>query len=180
MIKYILLIIIIPMITSCIATSGDPDYSVLAQQIVGAYAIEAKKNRGLSVGGYGGSMASDLKRVFVNFNGNQKIDVAQARRLYVEIIDGLLDGFNKNKEIRPYLLNYPFTYKNLEITLSFTDDQNHHMSNGYIAFVFISKKDEVIVYDSYDQVERKLYDIYEEPYNEAVRTLREEQSNSGD
>ena len=57
----------------------------------------------------------------LSFTSLKKVDRNKARNLLLTLTQELLKLVNSDKIIKPYLANYPFTYKNLSITLSFYD-----------------------------------------------------------
>ena len=55
------------------------------------------------------------KKIIIKYLANQELNVAQTRALFVSIMDGLLSTINASTEIRLYLLDYPFTWKNIDL-----------------------------------------------------------------
>lgn len=159
----------------CMAQDRE-DYGFLTNEIVGNYSQDLKRYTGLRVRGYGGSMASEVKKVIIRYLGDQELDVPEARRLFIYVMNGLLANFNASTEIRPYLRDYPFTWKNIDMNLAF-EDENDVVSNGKIAFVFIAQGN--ILYERYDKDTRSYTTVYQEPYEEAIRIVREEQKQLG-
>ena len=105
-----------------------------------------------------------------NWRGIKKVNVEEARILLITLTKELLDRINSDQQIRPYLDHYPFTEKGISLGLSFYDDQGKRVDNGYVAHLFVAK-DGNICYDTYNHEE----DLYEEPYEEALRIVENEQ-----
>lgn len=65
------------------------------------------------------------------------MNLEEARRLYVEVVEDFLNRINNNKEIRSYLHDYPFTIKNLDLMIHFSEDTNDENS---LMVLFNTKK----------------------------------------
>jgi len=73
-----------------------------------------------------------------------------------------------NTSIRPYLHDYPFTWRNIELKISFYD-QNGRSIPGKLAY--ITTVNGIVYYLSYDKITEGLVDMHEEPYEEALRLV---------
>lgn len=168
--KYLILILTILFFASC----GGRSYSYLADPIFSAYGKEMKKKRGYWVQGTGGSMPNrDVRTLFMSFIGVREVDIPEARRLYIEVVDGLLKRVNSDKIIRPYLHDYPASWRNTQIHLSFVDKSNNPVTESHIAFV--TCVNDIIYYTKYNQKIRDFEDFYEEHYEEALKIVQNEQ-----
>jgi hypothetical protein len=171
MIKHYLLLILSILLPSC---GLGRSYVDMSNSIVGRYSKEAKKKYGFDVFATGGRMCESVECVFISYSSNQKLNVAQTRELFVEIEEELIRKYNENEEIRPYLDNFPFTSNNIELSLTFFDKSYEFMSDGFVAYAVIIKG--IIYYstDSHDSTRgNPLVDLHEEPYEEALRIVRE-------
>ncbi len=102
-----------------------------------------------------------------SLRGDIPITVNEARIIFLDCIDDLLRRMNKNKEIRPYLLNYPCTYANIRYSISFDDLKretyppfvsNTHMFRENIDYSMLNeqtRKPEVFLQESYEQAIEK-------------------------
>ncbi len=108
----------------------------------------------------------DIQKINAHYVSFDSLGVEQARRLYVEVIEGYLCRYNGNEEIRPYLHDYPFTIANLKVTIGFQNEQRGRVSQEFVALIFNSSKN-WIIYSAYDHEQEKFIDLYEEPYETA-------------
>lgn len=70
----------------------EPNYCKIARRIAGTYAIEFAQPRGLQLTGYGGAMMGDIQEIELRFLSLEHLDVATARKLYVEMMEDLFSG----------------------------------------------------------------------------------------
>lgn len=167
-------IIVILVLLFILPSYKEPKYCQLIDKIINKFSKELQKEYGLKLGGYGGGMMDDIKIVGGSYQSRKRVGVDEARRIYVHIIEGSLDRINADEAVRPYLHNYPFTTDNLEFRLGFIDEKHKLMSDGYVSLVFICRND--IYYESYDHEAGKFYDLYSEPYEEAVAIVKQQQA----
>jgi len=59
----------------------------------------------------------------------------EARELEVAAIQKLLNHINSHQKIRPFLREYPFKNDRVEISISFTDENNQRYTDGRITRV---------------------------------------------
>jgi hypothetical protein len=95
-----------------------PDYEKIADKITEKTAKKLKKQRSLCVIGTGGQMMHDIQMMAMSFNYYHEVDLKVARELIIYAINEYLADINNNKEVRPYLHEYPFTAKNVEIRIA--------------------------------------------------------------
>lgn len=146
------------------------NYSSIVNKISNSYSSELYKSQDFDLIGTGGATAGDIKELFLDYWSHRLVDLCEARILYVNTVEGFIKLVNENKEIRPYLHDFPFTIKNTEISLGFVDEKNCHVKNKKIAFVFevhgnihycISSKDTLVT-------------VHVEPYEKALRIVNEQ------
>jgi hypothetical protein len=94
-----------------------PRYVKLAHEITENTAKELKAQKNLYLAGTGGQMMDDIQMMAMSFDYYQEVDFKTGRKLIVQVINEYLSAINNNKEIRPYLHEYPFTAKNVEIRI---------------------------------------------------------------
>ena len=118
----------------------------------------------------GGGMCNGINTVSCSFVGDQQIGIEEGRRLFVEGVESLCAAFNNDQEIRPFLRNYPFVQKNIDLMLSFKDPLTlQRSSNPYLCLIFCER--DTIFYETYDHEKKEFIDYYQEPYEEAVRIV---------
>ncbi len=152
-----------------------PLYVKLSKKIFFDYARDVKREYNLNLSKVGGAMMHDVKQVFAGFTGVRSVTHEEARRLYVEVLEGFLDRYNSSEEIRPYLHDYPFGVSNIELMLSFVDENRGRPEYGKMALVFVGK-DQTIYYETYNHQNKDFETLFSEPYTEAREIVMGEKS----
>ena len=148
-----------------------------ASRILSEYSNEMKEKYGLFAIGSGGAMMNDIKQLNLDLEGIKKLTISEARKLYVTLIEDLINKVNNDKKARPYLHDYPFTQKNINIIMAFFKSRpfitKNYINNDNVAFIFMIKGK--IYYKTYDHLKSKKFIlIYEEPYEEALKIVQKE------
>lgn len=107
----------------------------------------------------------------VSFNSCASVNIEQARKLYIDIIEEYLRYVNEDEEVRPYLHNYPFTPVNLYFLLGFRENNQSIKGEGHVASIVISRN--IVYYDAYHTNSKKLYNLHKETYEEALSIVKE-------
>jgi hypothetical protein len=163
-IPFILLIL-----TSCFWNRPDRYLSKdekIANQITFSIAKKLEKEKGLTFAGFGGGMEKGLKVMMLALEAPEAFDIRKGREMIVECAEIYLNAINNNLKIRPYLHNYPFTYKNIEIEIY----ESSKIKKSQIACANL-KRGKIyycIEIDSHMEIS------FEEPYENAVKKLKEE------
>jgi hypothetical protein len=97
----------------------EPDYEKIADAITAKTAQKIRKEKGLIPIGTGGGMMEDIEMMAISFNYYKEVDFDTARRFVVYCVEEYLTAINSSEKVRPYLHNYPFTAKNVEIRIFF-------------------------------------------------------------
>lgn len=165
MIKYFILILITPMLAL-----ADKPYVVLSDNLTDPFIKSFVELNKVYLVGFGGGMMCDVDNVAMTFSGNHRLDIDAARQLYISGMNDLLNIYNSNCEIRPYLHNFPVTTNLFSFGLVFQESKNRFVSDQYIACVFCVGG--IIFYKYYDKKNRKLCDLHKEKYEEAVKIIQ--------
>ena len=155
---------------------NEPICCKISNEIVTSISEELEKE-GLYIYGSGGVMMNELKKVEVWYLSLAKMDVDQARKLYVTALEEYLKKYNESKEIRPFLHKFPFTVENIKMTIVFENESQTHQGEGFVAYILRGKNNQIF-YEGYDHKTEKLYDIYSEPYEKALEIVRNQKVNS--
>ena len=148
----------------------EPNHVRAIDKLMSSYSKQVKKQWGLRLAGRGGAMMYDVKEVTLAYNCTANVTLEEARKIYVNLVEGFVDLVNKDEPVRPYLHNYPFLPSNFDCSIIFVGENGRFHANEKITCV--SKVKEKIYYSGYDPVKDMLYDIHAEPYEEAVRLVR--------
>jgi hypothetical protein len=99
-----------------------------------------KKEYGLQCSGIGGSYMDDVKLIKIYYDIDKKFDIDHARKLVMKSANRLLELYNEDETIRPFLHAYPFSYDNIVICIGFKFDRIHdYGKNQYVSMVYLSK-----------------------------------------
>jgi len=119
--------------------------------------------------GTGGQMMDDIQMMAMSFEVCRPIDVSKARQLLISVIQKYLSKINNDEKIRPYLHQYPFTDKNIEIDFWIRNPDRSRVALNKIYYV--SAIDGILRYyvDDPEKFSRKL--VNEETYEEALQII---------
>lgn len=112
----------------------------------------------------------------VSLRGDIPVIADEARLIFLDCIDDLLSRMNTNKELRPYLLNYPFTYDNIEHSISF-DDLKHETHPPLVSNMFAFREN--IIYRVLNQQTQKPEIFLRETYQQAIEKAAVANRNGG-
>ena len=137
------------------------DYEKIADRITAETAKELKEEKHLYLIGTGGQMMDDIQMMAMSFNYYQEVSVETGRELIIHVISAYLAAINNNTEIRPYLHEYPFNAKNIEIRIFVYNTDRSEVSlekidcvtsiNGVIKYYIRSNSRQAIYKETYDQ-----------------------------
>jgi len=178
--KWVSLFLILIPIVSWVFISGTkmeyviPEYEKISDKITAKTAENLSRKYQLDPIGSGGSMMHDVKKLALSFNCYHPLSVDDSRALIVKCVNEYVKSVNDDKEIRPYLHDYPFTEKNIELVIFFYEDnQFTKIEPGQVSNVStINGKVFYKTRSAEDQYKRET--LHEESYAEAVRIVREQ------
>jgi hypothetical protein len=156
------------LLTSLLSACASTPYKVkITEEIMNTFSKQVKKEKNLIMIASGWSFKEKLKTFVLRYAIVKKVGIEQARELFIETCEGLLKLANANEEIRPLLIDYPFTYKNLDIMISFDESTNASASPPFIALVSIL--DGVIRYKTDNCITNMFDTVHKETYEEALK-----------
>ena len=110
----------------------------------------------------------------MTFNYFHELSLVEARELVVKASEEYLKAINSSKRVRPYLKNYPFTIKNVEVDIYSLTEKGGDVSSDQIEY--ISVIDGVVTYAlPYPENARRPI-LHKESYVEALRIVNEEKA----
>lgn len=145
------------------------DYEKLANAITTKTAKKIHDEKGLILVGTGGEMMDDIKMMMMGFDSFKIVDIETARKLLAYCVEEYLSAINTSKEIRPYLHDYPFTSKNVEIVIYFRNPDGSTVALNKIN-VASAQKGEVVYFVDYPE-KFTLKTIHKETYEEALQAI---------
>ncbi len=152
----------------------ESNYCKMVDRITKSYLKEFAKPHQLTLSSYGGAMANDIQEIFLGFLSFDAINVDEARILYVEMMEEYLKRVNNHEKVRPYLHEFPFGIDNIKLDIGFENNERKITRDGHVAMIFIGRN-HTIYYDAYDPI-KKFYSLHREPYEEALKLVKEANS----
>jgi hypothetical protein len=166
-----LFVILISFVSSCAAPIPDvykiSEKEQLANQVIRQAFSQLRKEKDLEPFGEGGQMMHQIQMLALSFSYYKPLDIEQAREMLIYVSTTFLDIINKNEKIRPYLDNYPFDLKNIEIRIVVRGGDKSDPDK----LVFVSMHRGVLGYDIREFGTILLKEFYRETYEEAVERL---------
>jgi len=110
-----------------------------------------------------GRFAEFVREIGVTFKHNGALSKEEILVIYYECVEELLNRVNSDEQIRPFLLNYPFSKENISIEMSFYPEEGYgDLPEGEIAHLFSSGKR--LCFYTYIEETGISKKMYEEPY----------------
>lgn len=151
---------------------GAQEWIELSHKISDPFVKQYAQRANLSLFGSGGGMVHDIDLICLTFRGRQRLNLSEARKLYVDGVEDLLNRYNKSTFVRPYLHNFPFTIHNLSFKVIFEDRPGKFVPSNFIAGVLCING--IVYYLNEDHELGKLMDLHEESYEEALTIVHAE------
>lgn len=152
------------------------DYEKIANSITIQTAKKLETEKKLHLVGTGGGMMDDIKMMAMSFNYYQEIDVKEARKLAIHAVNQYLSAINNNKDIRPFLHEYPFTPKNIQIRILVYKPDRSLPPQDKIQFISVING--YITY-SLNEPNGLFETVCKEPFEEALRLSNPSENSSG-
>ena len=150
----------------------NPDYEVLANRVIKQTIEQLRSEKDLRAIGTVGQMMGDIQLLGVEFYYYHLVNLSEARELLVYVSQVFLSNINENKEVRPYLHNYPFTAKNIEVKIWMHQPNGDDPPQGDIEVV--SLRNGKMIYRLTAPSEFAPWPVlHEESYEEALKIVEE-------
>lgn len=111
-------------------------------------------------------MMHDIRMMAMSFHFYHEVDLEEARELLVYVVTEYLSAINSNEKVRPYLHNYPFATKNIEIRIWIYEPDGTYPPSDKIDY--ISSMNGLLEYYTCSDPRQP---IYEETYEEALQVI---------
>lgn len=125
--------------------------------------------------GIGGSSNDGfIREKHISFLSSKKLEKEEGVRLISKIVNSYLKEVMSNKELKEYLKNYPFTYKNLRIGISVQEETRDPDSPSDIDIFDLQEGNIVYIkIVSSDPGKPSKHTFSEEPYEEALKRIEQ-------
>ncbi len=147
--------------------SSEVHYAKFAHKITIKTAQKLRDEKGLYLIGTGGQMMGDIQMMYMGFQYFQPLDVEIGRDLLVCSIQSYLNEINNNEKVRPYLHEYPFTAKNIEIDIWIRNSDGSKVASDKIRHLHAA--DRILSYHMDGTEEYSRETVHEETYDEALQ-----------
>ncbi len=146
--------------------SKSRDYEDIANEIRAKVGKKLSKKHHMNVIGVGGGMMGSVYMIGLSFQIRHPLEREEARYLIVDCTEELINAVNASEEIRPYLRDYPFTTKNVEIAIFSVQADRKEVFDPYIRVASIAESKD-IYYHTKEPNKIMYKNKYSEPYVEA-------------
>lgn len=104
--------------------SREPEYIYLNQRIVKSLVKEIASEYNLELYCSGGGFFTNVEKISLSFYCPYVLDVPSVEKMFVDISEKILNRYNTDLSIRPYLSSFPFTGSQIELGLRFPRNKN--------------------------------------------------------
>ena len=146
---------------------NEPSKQSLANEVRNQTILQLRE-KGLCACGYGAGMMYQIRMLALGFNYYKEIDINEARLLLMTAATAFLNSVNSHDLIPPFLQNYPFTPKNIEIRIFIRKPNGRQPDADKLAI--ISMLNGILQYEIMPN-EYTLETIYQETFEEAREKL---------
>ena len=146
------------------------DDEKIADELMKNVALDIKTKLNLSPCGTGGQMMHQIEMLALAFRYYKPVTIEEGRELLITSVDTFVDAINADERIRPYLANYPFEPKNVQISIFLRNPNDSRPS--YDNLVVISSVNGIFEYRVDDSQGPLFVNIHEESYQEALQAQK--------
>ncbi|NNM43193.1 MAG: hypothetical protein HKM07_02495 [Chlamydiae bacterium] len=161
---------ILTLFSACLgycSKAGSGNYEQIADAITAETAKKLQKEKGLILAGTGGKMMADIQMMMMSFDYYHVVNLQTARKLIASTVQEYLSAINANEKIRPYLHEYPFTVKNVEISIVFFTPDGSDVALNEITIASLNQGLITYYVDTPDKIKLKI--LHTETYEEALK-----------
>lgn len=142
------------------------DKEKAADAILSKVATKLKNEKGLIPCGTGGRMMGQIKMLALSFDYQKPLDLKTARELLVVAVQKFIYEINADPRVRPYLDEYPFEPKNIQIRIFIQDKNGADFGADKLS---VASSIEGVLKYKIDNPETHLFKtIHQETYEEAI------------
>ncbi len=172
--KWIILLITVLFMTACQEGSYKPSAKQkLSDKILNNVAAQLqKKIKGLHPCGTGGQMMDQIKMLALSFDYFGPMDIEKGREILLIVVNEFIETINADENIRPYLNNFPFEPKNIQIRIFLRKKDGSDPDLGELSI--ITSMNGFLEYEIDDPETTLFTSIYKETYEESVHKVKEE------
>jgi hypothetical protein len=140
----------------------------LCDTIMSKVAVKLQHEKGLIPCGSGGQTSHGVQMLALSFDYRQPTTIENGRKLLIAAVQEFVQSVNAEEQIRPYLQNYPFEAKNVQISIFLQNPDGSKLSSGLHV---ISAYEGILNYNIDDPEGPLFKTLLEETYEEALQKL---------
>lgn len=107
----------------------------IAREIRKKVALQMEREMGLRPIGTGGQMMYEIEKLMLAFRYDKEIGIEEGRELLLACVDTFISAVNEDERIHPYLKNYLFEPKNVEIWIFIQDPRGVNPGSKHLSVV---------------------------------------------
>jgi hypothetical protein len=169
--KLVNFFVVLVLSMSMLSGEENHNYEIYVDEVIKSFANEMFREFNLICIGDGGRMPYDVETIQVDFTEYKRRSIEEARKLEVAATERFLKIINDHEKIRPFLREFPFTPKRVQVCISF-NKKNDTYYPGKNNVAYMSLINGKIYYRGYDSDNQKLVDLFEEPYESALKIIK--------
>ena len=166
-----------------------PEYVGYVDDLRRDFARQMLTDLNLVYSGDMGRMHGKVEEVGMKFTAYRRATIEEARALHLSVMGRLVQAVNAHEKLRPFLDERPFTYKRVEISISFQGPNGPYCDGSVktvsnVSDLAVPENRNKLFYRAMDPFTGHLIRLFEEHHEEAVKraeaapppNLREHQS----
>lgn len=156
--------------------SEEAEYCRMAYRIMDQFVRDMHKKNYLMCCSKGGGFLKKVNEIHLSFETFGPLSQDELRILMVTVVEEFLNRINKDEEIRPYLVNYPFTDSNLNFIIALVDTRLNPIRNkgaGKDLLYGVFLIDGKLIYDISNEEKKMLQAVHRESYKEAYEIVKQ-------
>jgi len=139
----------------------EPIYCQLSDRITEAFCKDMQKKYNLHCTANSGQFLYNVNSLHLTFTCIKNVSVADGRNIIVDAVQDLVKRVNGDPDIRPYLSHYPFSPKDICISISFYDPSYKRVPTDFLALIVNTRN--YIYYDKYQ--ENRFFTVFYETFD---------------
>jgi hypothetical protein len=155
------------------APTSETEENRLIRELQKAYATRMYEQANLQCTMIGTGGTKGLDELSFYFRSPKQInrdEISQARKIALNCSETLLKMVNSNKDLKPYLVHYPFTHRNIDVTVFFVSDKNNLVDDR--PFWAVTVDEQGVAYEVDSDIQHRRIIVKSEPYSEAIRLAK--------
>ncbi|MCE5319036.1 MAG: hypothetical protein LLG04_16950 [Parachlamydia sp.] len=138
------------------------------------FAREMRKELDLVCSGDSGRMHGKVEEIGLDFTAYRRANIEEARALQLYVMNKLVQAVNAHEKLASFLDERPFTYKRVNVSISF-QGPNGRYCDGSVVYIYnisdlaVEESRNKFFYSSIDPFTGDIVRILKEPYEEAVK-----------